>query len=106
MDHNHVTRTGRVVSSERAGGRPGTSHTEHVDRSTGSGSRLLYTAGQAAQLLGIKPSWLRRKAAARAIPCTFVGEHLRFSPADLEAIVAEGARPAAGPAPAGALGAT
>ncbi|MCO5996718.1 hypothetical protein NE234_25470 [Actinoallomurus sp. WRP9H-5] len=38
----------------------------------------------------MKPSWLRRKAAARAIPCTFLGKHLRFSRADLEAIVAAG----------------
>jgi excisionase family DNA binding protein len=51
---------------------------------------LLYTAEQAAELLGVKPSWLRRKAAARAIPCTFLGKHLRFSRADLDAIVAAG----------------
>ncbi|MBC6471162.1 helix-turn-helix domain-containing protein [Actinomadura alba] len=51
---------------------------------------LLYTPEQAAELLGVKPSWLRRKAAARAVPCTFVGKHLRFSRADLEAIVTAG----------------
>jgi len=33
------------------------------------------------------------KAAARAIPCTFVGKHLRFSDDDIAQIVAEGARP-------------
>jgi excisionase family DNA binding protein len=54
--------------------------------------QLLYTPEQAAQLLGVKASWLRRKAAARAIPCTFVGKHLRFSRADLEAIVSAGER--------------
>ena len=47
---------------------------------------------QAAELLQIKASWLRKKATARAVPCTFVGKHLRFSPADLAAIVAAGAR--------------
>ena len=53
---------------------------------------MLYTAEQAAELLQVKVSWLRRKATARAVPCTFVGKHLRFSPADLTAIVAAGAR--------------
>jgi excisionase family DNA binding protein len=41
----------------------------------------LYTAEQAAQLLQVSPSWLRRKATARAIACTFIGKHLRFSTA-------------------------
>jgi excisionase family DNA binding protein len=59
-----------------------------------SGERLLYSPEEAAALLGVKASWLRRKAAARAVPCTFVGKHLRFSRADLEAIVDAGARPA------------
>lgn len=53
---------------------------------------LLLTPEQAARLLGVKPSWLRRKAAARAIPCTFIGKHLRFSHADLDAIIAAGSR--------------
>lgn len=56
--------------------------------------QLLYTPEQAAQLLGVKASWLRRKAAARAVPCTLVGKHLRFSRSDLEAIVSAGERPA------------
>jgi hypothetical protein len=30
--------------------------------------------------MAVRESWLRRKAAARAIPCTFLGKHLRFSP--------------------------
>jgi excisionase family DNA binding protein len=63
---------------------------------------LLYTPEQAAELLGVKPSWLRRKAAARAVPCTFVGKHLRFSRVDLEAIITAGeqaprTRPASAP---------
>ncbi|MEU0558477.1 helix-turn-helix domain-containing protein [Dactylosporangium sp. NPDC006015] len=52
---------------------------------------LLYTAAQAAALLQVSPSWLRRKATARAIPCTFVGKHLRFSANDLASIIAAGA---------------
>jgi excisionase family DNA binding protein len=51
----------------------------------------LYTADQAAAFLQVSPSWLRKKATARAIPCTFIGKHLRFSSSDLAAIVAAGA---------------
>lgn len=47
---------------------------------------VLYTPEQAAELLQVRPSWLRRKAAARAVPCRFVGKHLRFSRADINAI--------------------
>jgi hypothetical protein len=39
----------------------------------------LHTPAEAAEILRIRESWLRGKAAARAIPCTFVGKHLRFS---------------------------
>jgi excisionase family DNA binding protein len=56
----------------------------------------LYTAEQAATLLQINPSWLRRKATARAIPCTFIGKHLRFSPTDLKMIIRAGAQTPAG----------
>ena len=52
---------------------------------------LLYTAAQSAALLQVSPSWLRKKATARAIPCTFVGKHLRFSANDLASIIAAGA---------------
>ena len=54
---------------------------------------LLHTPAEAAQILSIRESWLRGKAAARAIPCTFVGKHLRFSDDDIAQIMAEGARP-------------
>ena len=40
----------------------------------------------------IRESWLRAKATARAIPCTFIGKHLRFSDDDIAQIMAEGAR--------------
>ncbi len=52
----------------------------------------LYTPAEAAQVLRVPESWLRKKAAARVIPCTFVGKHLRFSSADLAEIVEAGAR--------------
>ena len=59
---------------------------------------LLYTPAEAAELLKVRESWLRRRATARAVPCTFLGKHLRFSPADLVAIARAGATPT-GPPP-------
>jgi excisionase family DNA binding protein len=53
----------------------------------------LRTPAEAAEILRIRESWLRAKAAARAIPCTFIGKHLRFSDSDIAQIMAEGARP-------------
>lgn len=61
-----------------------------------STAQLLYTPGEAAARLRVRESWLRRKAAARAIPCTFLGKHLRFSARDLAAIVAAAAQPPTG----------
>jgi excisionase family DNA binding protein len=62
---------------------------------TGGGGTepLLYTAEQAAELLQVRPSWLRRKATARAVPCRFVGKHLRFSRDDITAIAETAATP-------------
>jgi excisionase family DNA binding protein len=66
---------------------------------TGDDGLLLYTPAEAAQRLRVRESWLRKKAAAREVPCTFLGKHLRFSAADLTAIVAASARPAVGRRP-------
>jgi excisionase family DNA binding protein len=60
---------------------------------------VLYTPGEAAQMLKVRESWLRKKAAARQIPCTFLGKHLRFSPTDLTAIITASAQPALGRRP-------
>jgi excisionase family DNA binding protein len=54
---------------------------------------LLYTPAEAAERLSVKESWLRRQAGVRAVPCTFLGKHLRFSDADLRDIVRQGRRP-------------
>jgi excisionase family DNA binding protein len=64
-------------------------------RATDAPSELLplYTPGEAADLLAVRESWLRRRATARAVPCTFLGKHLRFSRADLIAIARAGATP-------------
>jgi len=52
----------------------------------------LHTAAEAAGILKVRESWLRTKAAARLIPCTFIGKHLRFSDDDIEDIMKAGAR--------------
>lgn len=71
---------------------PGPIRTANAD--TGDvNERLLFTAEQAAELLQVRPSWLRRKAAARAVPCRFLGKHLRFSRADINAIAEASAQP-------------
>jgi excisionase family DNA binding protein len=57
---------------------------------------VLYTPAQAAEFLTVRESWLRRRAAARLIPCTFVGKHLRFSAADIAAIAEAGHQPVHG----------
>jgi len=64
-----------------------------------AGVQLLYTAEQAAKRLGVdgrgrpivSAFWLERRAAARAIPCRYLGtgkrRRLAFSEADLHALV-------------------
>lgn len=54
----------------------------------------LHTPAEAALLLTVPESWLRRQAGQRKLPCTFLGRHLRFSDADLQAIITAGSRPA------------
>jgi len=55
-------------------------------------ARQLHTVAEAAGILKIRESWLKTKAAARLIPCTFVGKHLRFSDDDIAEIMKAGAR--------------
>jgi hypothetical protein len=61
--------------------------------------RLATAAGLAAEgrpwppgCLKVRESWLKTKAAARLIPCTFIGKHLRFSDDDIAEIMRAGAR--------------
>jgi hypothetical protein len=52
----------------------------------------LHTAAEAAGILKVRESWLKTKAAARLIPCTFIGKHLRFSDDNIAEIMKAGAR--------------
>ncbi len=63
------------------------------DEPAAGDAALLYTPAQAAQLLSVPESWLRKRSGQRLIPCTFLGKHLRFSRRDLTAIADAGARP-------------
>ena len=47
----------------------------------------LYTAAEAAKILRVKQSWLKRQAAARKIPFTMLGGAYRFTDGHLAAIV-------------------
>ena len=82
---------------DRALGTPAAAVADRASDAT-SGLLPLYTPAEAADLLAVRESWLRRRATARAVPCTFLGKHLRFSPADLVAIARAGATPP-GPPP-------
>ncbi|WP_093942727.1 helix-turn-helix domain-containing protein [Actinoalloteichus hoggarensis] len=52
----------------------------------------MHTPAEAARLLGVRESWLRRAAGRRQIPSTLLGKHLRFSPENLRDIIASGNR--------------
>ncbi|WP_223839645.1 helix-turn-helix domain-containing protein [Nocardiopsis deserti] len=52
----------------------------------------VFTPAEAAALLKVPESWLRKRASARQVPCTFIGKHLRFSSSDLEQIIRDGHR--------------
>ncbi|WP_211271017.1 helix-turn-helix domain-containing protein [Streptomyces yerevanensis] len=54
----------------------------------------LYTPAQAAELLQVPESWLRKKAAAGTVQHTRIGRHMRFSHADLRLLIRLGHRPA------------
>ena len=70
-----------------------------LDPSTTIAELGLLLPSEAAGLLNVRESWLRKKAAARLIPCTYLGKHLRFSANDVAAIAAVSARPATGRRP-------
>lgn len=62
-------------------------------REDGDHPARLHTPTEAAEVLSVPESWLRRKAGQRRVPSTKLGKHLRFSHADLARIAAGGERP-------------
>lgn len=69
--------------------------TDPTSAEHGAAAPGLFTPAQAAALLKVPESWLRRRAARHQVPCTMLGKHLHFSAANLDQIVADAARPAA-----------
>lgn len=112
MSNRSITAPPEVLMMSEAQGQADGSVDDHADGQAvvdldgiaadvveqGDGLRLLHTPAQAARALSVRESWLRRMAGRQEIPCTFLGKHLRFSDADLLAIVRGGARAARGDA--------
>ena len=51
-------------------------------------SKLLFTVEEAAEQLGLRPSWLYERTRRNAVPCRRLGKYVRFSEEDLRAIIA------------------
>jgi excisionase family DNA binding protein len=51
-------------------------------------NETLLTVPEAAQRLQVSESWLRKRIAAEAVPCVRLGRSVRFSQANVAAIVA------------------
>lgn len=49
----------------------------------------LLNVEEAAEFLQVSTSWLRKRVAARAVPCVRLGRSVRFSADDLARIVAD-----------------
>ena len=47
----------------------------------------LYTFAEAAELLHVPETWLRKKASARAVPFTRLGRYIRFTDEHLSRII-------------------
>lgn len=56
---------------------------------------LLLTVEEAATRLAVPASWLKQRVAAHAIACTRLGRHIRFTAAQLDAIIASSEQPVA-----------
>lgn len=48
---------------------------------------LLFTFKEAAQMTALPESWLRKAVSERRIPFRKVGKHVRFSAADIDALI-------------------
>ena len=98
--YRHNLKDHPVTPAERGGQSAGTRSLQvslGVMRMAGQ----LHTPAEAARILRVRESWLKTKAAARVIPCTFIGKHLRFSDDDIAAIMKPGAASLSSPASPG-----
>jgi hypothetical protein len=58
---------------------------------------ILYSVSEAAAKLCVAPKWLYERTRKNGVPCRRLGKYVRFSDADLAAIVANAFVPATGP---------
>ena len=49
--------------------------------------KILFTVEEAAQILEVAPTWLYERTRKKAIPFRKLGKYVRFTMADLEAII-------------------
>lgn len=59
----------------------------------------LFTITEAARLLRVPESWLRKRVSGRSVPHTRLGKHVRFTNDHLLLIVADGESDVASPTP-------
>jgi excisionase family DNA binding protein len=59
---------------------------------TATSDRLM-TTEEAAEILCVSHSWLKKAAQRREVPCTHIGRAVRFSRTHLEEIIAAGEKP-------------
>lgn len=52
---------------------------------------VLFTFAQAAQMTNLPETWLRKRVTERAIAHRRVGKHVRFSRADIDALINDSA---------------
>ncbi|MFF7927014.1 helix-turn-helix domain-containing protein [Streptomyces mirabilis] len=72
---------------------------KQVTGRAGTGQRKgpsLHSIAQAAERLGVSPSWLRSESACGRVPYRQIGGHRMFSEEDLEQIVKDAYRPSSG----------
>jgi excisionase family DNA binding protein len=53
--------------------------------------KLVFNVEEAAQSLGVSPTWIYERTRKKAIPFRKFGKYVRFTMADLEAIIAANA---------------
>jgi excisionase family DNA binding protein len=63
------------------------------DRQHNQMEMVLYTIDEVAKILHLKKTWLYERTRKNAIPFHRLGKYIRFTEADLQAIVAMGATP-------------
>lgn len=66
---------------------------EAVDVRRRAGPPLLLSLEEAAELLSVPVSWLKRRVANHTVACTRLGRHIRFTREQVAAIIDDAAQP-------------